>query len=182
MVIIDDADCLDVGLAVALVENLTARHDGQVLIVAVVEPGSALPGAFRSQVRRGVTSGLVYVAEADPDMGYESRLELARELRPGLPDAAARRIAQRTATFAEVFAVAAAPGLADIGPARMRRRSGAGGRGRQRTAGPPGAVPGSDGDRLGGRAGVRPAGGPGAEHPWRHPHPGRPGCAALGIT
>ena len=46
-------------------------------------------------------------------MGYESRLELARQLCPSLPDAAARRIAQRTATFAEVFTVAAAPRLAD---------------------------------------------------------------------
>ena len=46
----DDADCLDEGLAVTLVEDLTARQDSQVLIIAVVEPGSALPAAFRSQV------------------------------------------------------------------------------------------------------------------------------------
>jgi hypothetical protein len=116
VVIVDDADCLDVDLAVALVENLTARHDGQVLIVAAMDPGSALAGALPAEVRQGITGGLVHIAEADPDMGYESRLDLARELRPGLPDVSARRIAQRTATFAEVFAVAAAPGLADLGP------------------------------------------------------------------
>ena len=115
-VIIDDADCLDEGLAVTLVENLTARQGSQVLIIAVVDPGSALPAAFRSQVRRGLTSGLVCDAEADPDMGYESRLELARQLCPDLPDAGARRIAQRATTFAEVFTVAAAPRLAEIEP------------------------------------------------------------------
>jgi tetratricopeptide (TPR) repeat protein len=115
-VIIDDADCLDVDLVVTLVENLTARQGSQVLIIAVVDPGSALPAALRSQVRHGLTSGLVYDAEADPDMGYESRLELARQLCPNLHDAGARRIAQRTTTFAEVFTVAAAPRLAEIGP------------------------------------------------------------------
>jgi tetratricopeptide (TPR) repeat protein len=115
-VIVDDADCLDEGLAVTLVENLTARQGSQVLIIAVVDPGSALPAAFRSQVRRGLTSGLVCDAEADPDMGYEARLELARQLCPDLPDAGARRIAQRATTFAEVFTIAAAPRLAEIEP------------------------------------------------------------------
>ena len=43
-----------------------------------------------------------------------SRLELARQLCPDLPDAGARRIAQRATTFAEVFTVAAAPRLAEI--------------------------------------------------------------------
>ncbi len=114
-VIIDDADCLDEGLAVTLAENLTARQGSQVLLVAVVDPGSALPAALRSRVRQGLSSGLVYDAEADPDMGYESRLELARQLSPNLPDAGARRIAQRTTTFAEVFTVAAAPRLTDFG-------------------------------------------------------------------
>ena len=87
MVIIDDADCLDEGLAVTLVENLTARHDSQVLIVAAVDPGSALAAALTDRVRYGLTERLVHDAEADPDMGYESRLELARQLCPDLPDA-----------------------------------------------------------------------------------------------
>jgi hypothetical protein len=114
-VIIDDADCLDQGLAVTLVENLTARRDSQVLIVAAVDPGSTLPAALRRRVRYGVTGNLVHTAEADPDMGYESRLELARKLLANLPDASARRIAQRTTTFAEVFTVAASPRLAEFG-------------------------------------------------------------------
>jgi tetratricopeptide (TPR) repeat protein len=118
VVIIDDADCLDHGLAVTLVENLTARLDAQVLIIAAVDPGSALTRAVRSQVRYGVTGELVHAAKADPDMGYQSRLELARQLCPELPDAAARRIAQRTTTFAEVFTVAGAPRLAELGRER----------------------------------------------------------------
>jgi tetratricopeptide (TPR) repeat protein len=115
-VIIDDADFLDENLAITLVENLTARQGSQVLVIAVVDPGSILPNAVRSRVRQGLTSGLVFDAEADPDMAYESRLELARQLRPNLPDRGARRIAQRTTTFAEVFTVAAAPRLAEIWP------------------------------------------------------------------
>jgi Tetratricopeptide repeat len=47
-------------------------------------------------------------------MGYESRAALARELCPRLPDAAVRRIGRVTATFAEVFAVASAPRLAEL--------------------------------------------------------------------
>ena len=115
VVIIDDADCLYKGLAVTLVENLTARQDSQVLIVATVDPGSALVTAL-TQMRYGLAEGLVNTAEADPDMGYQSRLELARRLRPNLPDAAARRIAQRTTTFTEVFTVATARALAETGP------------------------------------------------------------------
>jgi hypothetical protein len=115
-VIIDDADCLDEDFAVTLVENLTARQDSQVLIIAVVDPSSPLRKAIRSRVRQGLTSGLVHDAEAKPGMDYGSRLELARQLLPDLPEAGARRIAQRTATFAEVFTVAAAPKLAEIGP------------------------------------------------------------------
>ena len=113
VVIIDDADWVDQGLAVTLIENLAARHDGHVLVVAAADPGSSLsrrglPG------RQGITEGLVHVADADPDMGYESRLDLVRELCPHLPDAAARRIGRATATFAEVFAVASAPRLTEI--------------------------------------------------------------------
>jgi tetratricopeptide (TPR) repeat protein len=115
VVIIDDADCLDCDLAVTMVENLTARHDSQVLIIAAVDPGSALPAELTTRVRYGITERLVHFAEADPDMGYESRLGLARQLCPSLPDAAARRIARRTTTFAEVFTVAAAPRLAELG-------------------------------------------------------------------
>lgn len=111
--IIDDADRLDADLAVTLVENLTARHDSQVLIVAAVDPGGTLARALTTRVRQGVTSRLIQVAEANPDMGYQSRLELSRRLCPGLPDAGARRIAQRTSTFAEVFVVVAAPALAE---------------------------------------------------------------------
>jgi tetratricopeptide (TPR) repeat protein len=115
VVIIDDADDVNEGLAVTLVDNLTARHNSQVLIVAAVNPGSAVAAALRARARYGLTDRLVYVAEADPDMGYESRLELARQLSTHLPDVATRRIAQRTTTFGEVFTVAAAPRLAELG-------------------------------------------------------------------
>ena len=125
VVIIDDADRLDHDLAVVLIENLTGRHGSKMLVVAVVDPDSPQPGAdpggslratLTARARFGLTSGLVQVAEADPDMGYESRLELARGLCPHLPDAAVRRIAQRTASFGDVFTVTAARGLAGLSP------------------------------------------------------------------
>ena len=114
VVIIDDADWLDEGLAVTLIENLAARHDGHVLVVAAVDPGGSLQKALVSRARQGITEGLVHVADADPDMGYEPRADLVRELCPHLPDAAVRRIGRATATFADVFAVASAPRLAEI--------------------------------------------------------------------
>ena len=123
-VIIDDADCLDEGLAVTLVENLTARQDSQVLIVAVVDPGSALPAAFRSQVRRGLTSGLVCNAEADPDMGYESRLSwlasCARTCPMPVPGGS-RNAPPRSPRYSRSLR---RHGWPRSSPARMRRRSG----------------------------------------------------------
>jgi tetratricopeptide (TPR) repeat protein len=115
VVIIDDADCLDQDLALTMIENLAARHDGQVLVVAAVDPDSGLRKALVSRARQGITEGLVHTADAAPDMGYESRADLVRELCPALPDAAVHLIARRTVTFADVFTVAAAPRLAEIG-------------------------------------------------------------------
>ena len=114
VVIVDDADWVDEGLAVTLIENLAARHDGHVLVVAAVDPGGSLQQALVSRARQGITEGLVHVADADPDMGYESRTALVRELCPHLPDVAVRRIGRSTATFADVFAVASAPRLTEI--------------------------------------------------------------------
>jgi hypothetical protein len=108
VVMIDDADFLEPGLAVTLTENLIDHHDSRVLVVAAVDPGSALASALTSRARSGKTEGRVHRAGADPRMGYKSRADLAGELCPRLPAAAARRIAWRTRTFAEVFAAAGA--------------------------------------------------------------------------
>jgi hypothetical protein len=118
VVIIDDADRLDEELAVTLVESLVARHDGHVLVVATVDPGGSLRKALTSRARQGITEGLVHIADADPDMGYESRADLVRELLPHLPGTVLRRITRSTATFADVFAVASAPRLTEPGPAQ----------------------------------------------------------------
>ena len=106
VILVDDADCLDLDLALVLLENLTFRDDGRMLVVAAADPQSPLATALRKgdrarQARR------VSAVDVDPDMSPQSRMALARELCPGLDDALARRIGQRTATFAHVFAVAA---------------------------------------------------------------------------
>ena len=82
-------------------------------MVAAVHPGSELAAALRAPDRYGL-AGRVVTAEADPDMSAASRTGLARELRPGLPDSAIERIGQRTASFAEVFTVAAEERLTDV--------------------------------------------------------------------
>ncbi len=87
-----------------------------------VHPGSELAAELRALDRYGL-AGRVVAAEADPDMSAASRIGLARELRPGLPDNAIERIGQRTASFAEVFTVAAEERLSDVvtadGPAAV---------------------------------------------------------------
>jgi hypothetical protein len=114
VVIIDDADQLDLDVAVVLVENLMGRIDGRVLVVAAVNPGGNLLPALISRARYGPTESRVRMVDADPDMNYQARIELAAELCPNLPSAAIRRIGQRTRTFAEVFAVASAERLAEL--------------------------------------------------------------------
>jgi hypothetical protein len=104
LVVIDDADYLEPGLAVTMIENLIDHHDSRVLVVAAVDLGSDLEAALTSRARYGPTAGKVHRAEADPRMGYQSRAELAGELRPHLTPAQAQQLARRTRTFAEIFA------------------------------------------------------------------------------
>ena len=121
-VLLDDADRFDPGLATLMIDDLASRLDGQVLVVAAIHPGSELAAGLRSPDSYGL-AGRVVTAEADPDMSAASRTGLARELRPGLPDDAIERIGQRTASFAEVFTVAAEERLTDAltadGPAAI---------------------------------------------------------------
>jgi hypothetical protein len=113
LVTVDDAELLDTGLAVTMFENLAGRHDGQVLVVAMVTPGSDLeaelsgPGWYE-------LLGRVQKADADPDMSYAARVALVREESPDLPEVVIERIARRTRDFAEVFAVVGAGRLAEL--------------------------------------------------------------------
>jgi hypothetical protein len=106
LVVIDDADYLEPGLAVTMIENLIDHDDSRVLVVAAVDLGSDLEAALTSRARYGPTAGRVHRADADPRMGYQSRAELAGELRPHLTAAQAEQLARRTRTFAEIFAAA----------------------------------------------------------------------------
>ena len=114
LVVIDDADRLEPDLAVTLVENLIERADGRVLVVAAVNPGGHLLSVLTSRARYGLTEGRARTVDADPSMDYAARVDLAAGLYPQLPAAVARRIGQRTRTFAEVFAVASAERLAEL--------------------------------------------------------------------
>ena len=109
VVALDDADYLEPGLAVTMIENLIEHHDSRVLVVAAVDLGSDLAAALTSRARHGKSAGRVHRADADPRMGSRSRAELAGELSPHLTRAEAERLARQTQTFAEVFA-AARPG------------------------------------------------------------------------
>ena len=114
VVIIDDADQLELDVAVILIENLIGRIDGQVLVVAAANPGGDLVSALNARAALGLTESRVHTSGAVPAMDYQARVDLAAELCPELPAAAIRRIGQRTQTFAEVFAVAAAGRLAEV--------------------------------------------------------------------
>ena len=113
LVIIDDADRVDQDLALTMIGNLAGRHDGQVLVVVVVRPGSPLAADLRSPDRHEQL-GRVQKADADPDMGEEARTEVAGQMCPWLAEAAVARVARRTRTLAEVFAVAPEGRLADL--------------------------------------------------------------------
>jgi tetratricopeptide (TPR) repeat protein len=115
VVIIDDADCLDLSLALALIRGLTGRVDGQVLAVAAAAPDSGLVRALAKDPGYEL-AGRVHRVEADPSMGYAARRELAAALLPDLPATGAERVARRTVTFGEVFAVAGAGQLAELAP------------------------------------------------------------------
>lgn len=104
LVVIDDADYVEPGLAVTMIENLIDHYDSRVLVVAAVDLGSDLAAALTSRARYGPTAGRVHRAAVDPRMGSRSRAELAGELSPDLTPAEARELARQTLTFAEIFA------------------------------------------------------------------------------
>ncbi len=115
VVVVDDADCLDPSLALALVQGLVCRADGQVLVVAAAAQDSELAAVLtRKPVPELV--GRVHRAKADPAMGYADREEMAAGLLPGLPPAAAERIARRTVTFDEVRLIADAGRVTELVP------------------------------------------------------------------
>jgi hypothetical protein len=121
LVALDDADYLEPGLAVALIENLIDHYDSLVLVVAAVDLGSDLAAGLTARARLGTSAGRVHRADADPRMGSRSRAELAGELSPHLTAAEAERLGRQTRTFAEVFAAARPgplPGRADGTPER----------------------------------------------------------------
>jgi tetratricopeptide (TPR) repeat protein len=112
VVLINDAERLDLGQAVTLLENLMFCRDGQLLAVVAADPGSELAAALRASDRVAL-AGVVHTVDADPDMSYAARAALAREQCPGLPEPVIRRIAERTRTFHDVFEVTGAERGAD---------------------------------------------------------------------
>jgi hypothetical protein len=106
LVVIDDADSLELSLAVTVIENLIDQHDSQVLVVAAVDLGSDVAAALTSRARYGPTAGRVHRADVDPRMGYQSRAELVAELNPHLSAAQTQQLARQTRTFGEIFAAA----------------------------------------------------------------------------
>lgn len=113
-VILDDADAMNPKLVVTMAENLATRHDGQVLVVATMRGDSDVASAFSELPLYLVAEGHVQTSDAKPNMDFRARLEIVREICPRLPERAARRIAQSTRTFAEVFTITAAPRLAEV--------------------------------------------------------------------
>ena len=114
VVLVDDADRLDLRVALVLLENLMFRHDGKMLVVTAADPHSDLAGTLLTSehpwmVRR------VHAVDVNPDMDEAARTELARKLCPQLDEGLAERIGQRTKTFADVHRVAASDQITELG-------------------------------------------------------------------
>jgi|GEM_PF-1660786 len=115
VVLVDDADQVNPGVVLVLAKNLLYRDDARLLLVAAAGPQSILARVLARGGEVWMTRRVAF-ADADPDMGLAARTGLAQELCPGLEDRLARRIGQRTATFAQVYQAATADRLADLGP------------------------------------------------------------------
>jgi hypothetical protein len=115
MALIDDADRLDLDVALVLLESLMFREDGKLLIVAATDPDGQLAKELLAGGRPW-TAGRVFAMDLEPEMGVVSRTDLARELCKELDDGLVRRIGRRTATFADVYRVTSADRIAEIGP------------------------------------------------------------------
>jgi hypothetical protein len=114
VVLVDDADRLDLRVALVLLENLMFRRDGMMLTVAATDPHSELAKALLKSKHPWMT-GRVRAVDVEPEMSEVARMELARKLCPQLDDGLARRIGQRTLTFADVHRVAASDQIAELG-------------------------------------------------------------------
>ena len=57
LVVIDDADYLELGRGVSMIENLIDHDDSRVLVVAAVDLGSDIAAALTSRARYGPTAG-----------------------------------------------------------------------------------------------------------------------------
>lgn len=84
VIVIDDADLLDPGVARAMIIGLAGRYDERVPVIAAARPGSDLVIGLLKEAGPDL-AGRVHRADADPDMDYSDGAELAHELLPGRP-------------------------------------------------------------------------------------------------
>jgi hypothetical protein len=105
VVLVDDAESLDVHLAMVALENLVSRSDGQILIVVAASPEGELAWRLSGRDLPPALVPAIRTADASPDMSHDSRARLVRELCPQLPGPVITRIGQRTRTFADIFTV-----------------------------------------------------------------------------
>jgi hypothetical protein len=104
VLLIDEAERIEVNLALALLENLMFRWDGKVLAVVATAPDSKLAEVLRDGDRVRL-AGRVHTLGVDTDMSNAARSALAKSLHPALPEPIIKRIGDRTGTFDEVFRV-----------------------------------------------------------------------------
>ena len=82
VIVLDDADLLDPGLARAVIGGLAGRYDGRVLVVAAARPGSDLVAGLVKEAGPDL-AGRVRRADADPGMAYPDRVELGARAAAG---------------------------------------------------------------------------------------------------
>jgi tetratricopeptide (TPR) repeat protein len=114
VVVVDDLDRIDPELAVIFVRCLLERPDGRVLVAASLEPESDVARLLLSIDSLGMVRERIRTVDVPAAMGPVERRDLADDLLGRVPVGIRERVAERSQTFADVFAVASTPAVNDL--------------------------------------------------------------------
>lgn len=117
VVVVDDADLIDVRLIEAFLVALLEPVGGRVLVVAAARQSSAVYKRLIRDDRFGPTAKRFSLLDGDFGMGEQDRRALVEELLPAWGVEATDRLVKRTVTFGDIYRVAVLGGAADVATA-----------------------------------------------------------------
>ncbi len=113
-ILIDDAELLDPRLVERLLFTLLDHIHSDVLAIVAITPDSAAVARFTPPERYGPRWDRIAGVDADPSMDISARRRLIEALRADWPPDAIDRLAARSRSYADVWAVLDLPGAADV--------------------------------------------------------------------